>query len=637
MASLTRALDEITPLLHAAMIKAARPTVPIEIQPHPHALATVPGSLEPYLCVEGAPELPYPNALAAALGDNALPAASPNSRGIRTSAEQTPTGGGEEAREGSKEVGALLPFNAPLWTSKVGGFGYLPKGFPYPLHATKKTPLQLFLQLNFSELHAQCAALAKHGDDGAENCFLPSPPWPTEGILAVYVDSFDHCWGCHFVSRDPQEGFRFLYFEKDYEEGILPLLKQHLAARSGSPSNRDGDMERLEERLAELMWTREEQYAVFEQARAHDKDLFRALSMRGSLSAAKRSEAEREALLAEVDRYCRVAWLLPHGTEAPTDHAKSGAGVESAKRVLPLMGGTRGYACETPRLWYGQAVDKECVVTVDTLRILRETAHLRAVLAKDPKPLLPEGSGGGRLPLMVPACSIEFNQLVLFRALRGPHGRELLQVILAASAHWKRLYGRLVSKAKEEAEQPATAVRGDALEEVDVRSVRYSSFLLSSLEKLKRSGEEETNGDNDDDDDAEDFDEEPGLFLDNQVGGYPSFTQEDPRYFAYGRQNGGFRREKEESPSAYMEDTSGMLVFPERRQAPSPSTEEDNGLVVERSPEDGAIIADLCLFQIGEANDVLMIGDAGIANGFISERDLRERRFDRAWLTYDCG
>lgn len=89
-----------------------------------------------------------------------------------------------------------------LISSKVGGYGYLPKKIAYPLN-TDNQPLSLLAQINFSEMPKLKL-------------------FPEQGILAFYVDYFDDLMGLDFDSPTNQERFKVFYFpsitEKSYTE-----------------------------------------------------------------------------------------------------------------------------------------------------------------------------------------------------------------------------------------------------------------------------------------------------------------------------------------------------------------------------------------------------------------------------------
>lgn len=610
MTSVQRAVEHFNPVLTAALFQCARPALPFTIHPRPHTLVTVPGSLAPFLGTgDSPPALPYPNPLAGGVAG-------------------APAGG--EASSGGKGGSELVPFNLPLWSSKVGGFGYLPKGYPYPRHAKHQTPLQLFVQFNLSELHAQCAAwgrTATGGDDGTDD-FFPSPLRPRTGILALYTDPLDDCWGCSFQPRCPQEGHRVLYFPGDCEDAIYPAL------RGG------GGTAAVEARLAGLMWTREEQHEVMRGLDAGPRPM-------GGLALPFAASAAEEALEAERRRYAEVCWLLPPGTETPTHTAGSGDGdgpVASGDIDLPLLRARLPRSATYNHLWYGNLTGQEYAVTADTARVALEAAEVRAFFASRPE--LAAALPRTRLPLMDPVNTVDFNQLVLYRALRGPRGRELLELITRATARMERRWPNSAG--------PPAPPGTDPEDEVALLFVPDSKYVT------RPASAEAEEGPADDQEEEEDDDAVAEAAMDrlrpnfpyftNQLGGYPSFTQDDPRGYAYSLHNGGYDRGTSEPAKKVGSETEmpqqrGMLVFPEKRTAPGSharaedykeATSEGGVTVARRDPVDGAITADYCLFQIGESSNTLMIGDVGIANLFIDLEDLKARRFDKAWFTYDC-
>jgi len=77
--------------------------------------------------------------------------------------------------------------------SKIGGVGYLPKTMAYPRN-NGGVPLSLLAQINFAE--------------------IPNlEGYPTEGILAIYIDYSDDVWGINLDNSRNNAGFRVLYFE----------------------------------------------------------------------------------------------------------------------------------------------------------------------------------------------------------------------------------------------------------------------------------------------------------------------------------------------------------------------------------------------------------------------------------------
>lgn len=102
----------------------------------------------------------------------------------------------KKIQQTEKETGVLYLSNGgelPLTSSKVGGIGYFPKDDTYPIGGSGK-PLSLLAQLNFAELTTI---------DG----------YPTEGILAFYVDEHDDLLGANFDDAKDQTGYQVYYFE----------------------------------------------------------------------------------------------------------------------------------------------------------------------------------------------------------------------------------------------------------------------------------------------------------------------------------------------------------------------------------------------------------------------------------------
>lgn len=91
------------------------------------------------------------------------------------------------------DVGTL-----PLTSSKVGGFGYLPKRIEYPRNPNGE-PLSLLAQINFAEMPHL-------------------PQYPETGILAFYIDLYDDLMGLNFDEPTNTDGFSVFYFEDLTEE-----------------------------------------------------------------------------------------------------------------------------------------------------------------------------------------------------------------------------------------------------------------------------------------------------------------------------------------------------------------------------------------------------------------------------------
>lgn len=83
--------------------------------------------------------------------------------------------------------------------SKLGGVGYIPKTEPYPF-SVDGVPLTLLAQINFSEMPNLVG-------------------YPTEGILAVYLDYYDSIMGMDPDEPTNTDRFRVLYFSDTDAEG----------------------------------------------------------------------------------------------------------------------------------------------------------------------------------------------------------------------------------------------------------------------------------------------------------------------------------------------------------------------------------------------------------------------------------
>ena len=78
------------------------------------------------------------------------------------------------------------------FSSKVGGFGYLPKDIDYPKNKEGK-PLLFLAQINFDE--------------------MPDlDPFPKQGILSFYIDIFDDLYGLNLEKPNDTSDYRVFYF-----------------------------------------------------------------------------------------------------------------------------------------------------------------------------------------------------------------------------------------------------------------------------------------------------------------------------------------------------------------------------------------------------------------------------------------
>ncbi|CAD2217291.1 Domain of unknown function (DUF1963), putative [Angomonas deanei] len=204
--SLEYGLSSYYPQLHEALRQFARKAYPLELSPSWYALRTVAGSAAMWRRVGDSPWL-------------------------------TVTAG--------EELEAVR-CNVPLWASKLGGYGLLPRSVAYP-KGSDGQPLQLVAQVNFGELWAD--AVARDGD------FEVPATLPSRGVLAFYANPFDELFGMNGEDPVRQENFRILF----YDEELQPLEALLTEYHSGAITS-----EVLESRTAQLLWTREEQMGVFD-------------------------------------------------------------------------------------------------------------------------------------------------------------------------------------------------------------------------------------------------------------------------------------------------------------------------------------------------------------------------------------
>ncbi|EPY17425.1 hypothetical protein AGDE_16257 [Angomonas deanei] len=208
--SLEYGLSTLFPELHDAARRIARKGYGLEISPSWYALRTVAGSAAKWRRVGDSPWL-------------------------------TVTAG---------EEGVAVRCNVPLWASKLGGYGLLPRGVDYP-RGSDGQPLQLVAQVNFGELWADAAA--RDGD------FEVPALLPSRGVLAFYANPFNrkNPYGKNFEDPLDQTDFRILFFEEE----LLPLEALLEEYHSGAITSE----EELDSRVGELLWTREEQCDVFDE------------------------------------------------------------------------------------------------------------------------------------------------------------------------------------------------------------------------------------------------------------------------------------------------------------------------------------------------------------------------------------
>ncbi|CAD2217287.1 Domain of unknown function (DUF1963), putative [Angomonas deanei] len=167
--SLDFGLTVLRPELHGAARRTARKGYGLQISPSWYALRTVAGSTAMWRRVGDSPWLTV-------------------------------------SRDDSSDGDAAVRCNVPLWASKLGGYGLLPRGVDYP-KGSDGQPLQLVAQVNFGELWADAAA--RDGD------FEVPALLPSRGVLAFYADPFDAGYGLNVEDRSEQKNFRILYFDHE--------------------------------------------------------------------------------------------------------------------------------------------------------------------------------------------------------------------------------------------------------------------------------------------------------------------------------------------------------------------------------------------------------------------------------------
>ncbi|CAD2217281.1 Domain of unknown function (DUF1963), putative [Angomonas deanei] len=209
MTSLKLALETTRPELHDALRKSARKAYLIKESECAYALRTVAGSAARWKRV----------------GDSSWLTVS---------------------RDDSSDGDVAVRCNVPLWASKLGGYGLVPRGVDYP-KGSDGQPLQLVAQVNFGELWADAAA--RDGD------FEVPALLPSRGVLAFYADGFDDEYGIDYGDKSTQKNFRILYLDHELRP-LEALLEEY---RGGAITSKV-----LESRVGELLWTREEQYDLFE-------------------------------------------------------------------------------------------------------------------------------------------------------------------------------------------------------------------------------------------------------------------------------------------------------------------------------------------------------------------------------------
>ncbi|CAD2217290.1 Domain of unknown function (DUF1963), putative [Angomonas deanei] len=286
MTTLATALKVLRPELHDAVRRIARKAYGLQISSSWYALRTVAGSAAKWRRVGDSPWL-------------------------------TVTAG--------EELEAVR-CNVPLWASKLGGYGLLPRGVAYP-KGSDGQPLQLVAQVNFGELWADAAA--RDGD------FEVPALLPSRGVLAFYADPFDDLYGSTFTLND-NEGHSVRFFDEELRP-LEALLEEY---RGGAITS-----EVLESRVGELLWTREEQYDVFETYGKSNPDAYE-VGFHVVTEDDVKDDVEQKRLQ-ELGR--QLMWEFPEEGEAPP------------KGIDPCSVANR------PKLWCGNVacIDRERAITVE--------------------------------------------------------------------------------------------------------------------------------------------------------------------------------------------------------------------------------------------------------------------------------
>lgn len=94
--------------------------------------------------------------------------------------------------------------NLSLYSSKIGGYGFVPKALPFPVNS-KGIPLFLLAQINFSE--------------------MPKSIFPEKGILSFYIDYSDLLLGINFENYMDNSGYKVI-FTSDLNEEHYSISEQ---------------------------------------------------------------------------------------------------------------------------------------------------------------------------------------------------------------------------------------------------------------------------------------------------------------------------------------------------------------------------------------------------------------------------
>ncbi|CAD2217284.1 Domain of unknown function (DUF1963), putative [Angomonas deanei] len=293
--SLDYALGVLRPELHGAARRIARKAYGLEISSSWYALRTVAGSAARWKRVGDSPWLTV-------------------------------------SRDDSSDGDVAVRCNVPLWASKLGGYGLLPRGVDYP-KGSDGQPLQLVAQVNFGELWADAAA--RDGD------FEVPALLPSRGVLAFYADPFDGLYGSTFTLSD-SEGYSVRFFDEELRP-LEALLEEY---RGGAITS-----EVLESRVGELLWTREEQYDVFETY--------------GEANPEKRSDTFHVWLEDDVKDETEQKRLQELGRQLMWEFPEEGEATPKGIRESSLN--------DRPKLWYGEvaSIQTERALTMEqTMRLI---------------------------------------------------------------------------------------------------------------------------------------------------------------------------------------------------------------------------------------------------------------------------
>lgn len=523
----------------------------------------------------------------------------------------------------------VVPINLPLWSSKYGGFGFLPKTMAYPVHTKTGVPLQLIAQVNLSELWEsvdrtlqrsavdQSDSLQQKDGEPQEKCVGASsctcsvcveairqrwfPDLPEKGIVAFYTCPFDELYGCTFEPRAAQDGYRVLFFEDDYDALVAPLLQRYQRGELG--------LAELETALSNVLWTREEQYDLFEKAYREDLPGVRERAHPHWIVSNQNKDGDSPVDM-EAER--QAQWRLPLLTE-------------SASRV------------KAPSLWYGAPlsmeypmrlelpspeIPAEATTTAMTSSEGVACASSSAAPCKTWKTAAPEANKAQAEE----EEDDEGSQCAACVKANKPSSAVVVLMVPTHSVEWVQQVLTRVARRHPELDPRTTQTGQSAL-----LACYNHRALASSTSSKQKANEDQEDDDDDDEDEGPTGDGVPC----NYLSGYPHFTQSDPRDRLYTNKDGGWAEEPASSPPDADDD--GAVATATATTTSGKAKEWDaTGRVPVLRDDDGCIVADCLLFQIGQADERFMWGDCGEGNWFIALDDLRAKRFDKVWFNWDC-